>query len=232
MKTESLVISKHSSGHVKFTSLIISIRHVGQTECEVVIGNPGLPNVTRKMENGDAVLYETTQDGIIEVRMVGLNFMSDTAKFLVSQVSPMARLLAGTLNTDPNNSPFNEAELAQIAESIANAKVELRKIFESGARAIGVAWPEARRNSSRSSADGPKRLDQLCGRLADICVYIGCLRTRNHKEYFSGGQCSFRLVVHKWHSVIAVIICPTRQSRGTAQKRAAPHFYVMPHSLP
>ncbi len=128
MKTESLVISKHSSGHVKFTSLIISIRHVGQTECEVVIGNPGLPNVTRKMENGDAVLYETTQDGIIEVRMVGLNFMSDTAKFLVSQVSPMARLLAGTLNTDPNNSPFNEAELAQIAESIANAKVELRKI--------------------------------------------------------------------------------------------------------
>ncbi len=123
MKQETITVHERNSGRVKLGGIILSLRRASSAFCEVVIGYPGMPNVVQKMNNGDAALYETTQDGIIEVRAIGL--YPSQAEFLVTQVSPRVGFLAGAVDSDPNNAPFNEQELAQVAQSVVEINQEL-----------------------------------------------------------------------------------------------------------
>lgn len=91
--------------------------------CIAVVGYPGRPNIRQKLEVGDAVLCETTDDGILEVRATALHHNS--AEFLVSQVSPRIGLGAAIFTGDPENLPFTEAERERITQSIAAVKAEL-----------------------------------------------------------------------------------------------------------
>lgn len=125
MKSSQLTIKAHSSGQIEFTGLIISLRSVLGTFCEAVIGYPGLPNVERNLYNGDAVLYETTESGTIEVRVIGISGVQ--VEFLVTQVAPKIGLLAGGANVDPNNSPFNPAELQRVRESLESLKSQIQR---------------------------------------------------------------------------------------------------------
>lgn len=125
MKHNSIAVKANESGSPEFSSLIVSVRNAYVGRCEVVIGYPGLPNVEQKMETGDAALYQTTEDGTIEVRAVKLGM--NQAEFLVTQVSPKIGLVAGLLDEDPNNSPFGEVELERIEQSIIELKDQLQR---------------------------------------------------------------------------------------------------------
>ena len=48
-------------------------------------------------------------------------------EFLVTQVAPTIGLLAGGVNDDPNNSPFTEAELRRVRESLELLKIQIRQ---------------------------------------------------------------------------------------------------------
>ena len=123
MKQETVKISEGSSSSVGFSSLILSVRRAYFNSCELVVGYPGLKNVVKKMDIGGTVLYETPNDGILEVRLVSIN--SANAGFLVSQVSPRLGIIGGFVDEDFNNSPFSSNELTQIANSVTNINKEL-----------------------------------------------------------------------------------------------------------
>ncbi len=123
MKNYKMAVRINESGSPDFSSLVVSVRLAYEGRCEVVIGYPGLPNVVQEMETGDAVLYQTTEDGTLEVRAVKL--VTNQAEFLVTQVSPQIGLVAGLIDEDPNNSPFGEHELKRIEQSIELLKNEL-----------------------------------------------------------------------------------------------------------
>lgn len=125
MKSSKLTIKQNSSGEIEFAGLIISVRTTYGSSCDVVIGYPGLPNVERELRNGDAMLYETTENGIIEVRVISLNAVQ--VQFLVTQVAPKIGLLAGAANEDPNNSPFNPEELQRVRESLESLKSQIQR---------------------------------------------------------------------------------------------------------
>ena len=125
MKSSKLTIKAYSSGQIEFTGLIISLRANYGSFCQAVIGYPGLPNVERELRNGDAVLYETTESGTIEVRVLSVN--AAQVEFLVTQVAPKIGLLAGGANVDPNNSPFNPEELQRVRKSLESLKSEIQR---------------------------------------------------------------------------------------------------------
>ena len=125
MKQETVTVGEGTSGRSIFGYIVLSVRNTYRASgtCEVVIGRPGQPNVQKKLQHGDAVLYETP-DGIIEVRFTG--FVASGVEFLLTQVSPRPGILAGAVDTNPDNAAFGPTELDQIAVSIRHVKNQLR----------------------------------------------------------------------------------------------------------
>ena len=123
MKSETVQVRPGASGRVEFSRMIISLRYTTSATCEAIVGYPGLQNVQKELRNGDAVLYETPTEGVLEARVISLSGQS--VEFLITQVSPRPGLLAGAVDSDPNNAPFTDVERARIEQSIAMAKATL-----------------------------------------------------------------------------------------------------------
>ena len=51
-------------------NLIISVREIGAYTATIVIGRPGFPNAEQKLRLADAVLYETPEDGTLDIRVL------------------------------------------------------------------------------------------------------------------------------------------------------------------
>ena len=63
---------------------------------------------------GDAILFETTNDGIVEVRLLSTSML----EFLITQISPRLGISGGFVSDDPNNSSFSLIEIERIENSI------------------------------------------------------------------------------------------------------------------
>ena len=126
MKSTTLNIFENSSVQSELGTLIISVRTTYGNHCEVVIGSPGTPNVVQDMKTGDAVLFESPTEGILEVRALNMN--TARAEFLVTQVSPRPGLMAGLTDEDPNNLKFTVTERRQIADSLNRVRSEIHKL--------------------------------------------------------------------------------------------------------
>lgn len=126
MKSEIIEIKRLSSGHPEFCRLVVSLRNISDAVCDTVIGFPSAQNIRKEMEIGDAVLFETPTEGVIEARLTEVNFPH--AKFLVTQVSPKAGLLGGAYAEDPNNERFSNVELEKIQDSLEKSKASIAAI--------------------------------------------------------------------------------------------------------
>ena len=127
MESETLSVDDQGSTHSNLGQLILSIselrRHDGAVE--FVVGRIGFPNVSRKMRTGGAILFETPDEGLIEVRVLSLNSSSyragkvrDFVEFQVSRVAPIAGIRAGFVEQDGSNLPFSADEIRRIAVSV------------------------------------------------------------------------------------------------------------------
>lgn len=125
MNQETLSVLIWQSGRAKQFGVVISLRRSSTEDCDAVIGYPGIPNIVQTMQTGDAVLIETPQSGIVEVRAVAVH--PSRVEFLLTQVSPLSGFAGGAFEGDPNNSSFSEAELHRIAESISSVKADLSR---------------------------------------------------------------------------------------------------------
>ena len=83
---QRLAVSTGSSDVSQVGGLVLSVRSANPDNAVVVIGCPGLPNVVKDLQLGDAVLFESPTDGILEIRVMAL--LHGEAKFLITRVSP------------------------------------------------------------------------------------------------------------------------------------------------
>lgn len=128
MKQIKVTIDDEGSKKIADTGLIVSHRWRGKQKPrtrEIVVGYPGLPNVTKEVDIGDAVLFELPDQGIVEVRVLSVGSFSGKIEVLVSQVSPRLGILGGPVNSDPNNSAFTRDEIVRISDGVSRTKLAL-----------------------------------------------------------------------------------------------------------
>ncbi len=169
MKQSSVIVSMNSSGRPAFSNLILSVRQVYSTSCIIVVGHPGLPNISQTLELGDAVLIETINDGILEVRLTAIG--GNHGEFLITQLSPRHRLVAGFVDDDTDNSPFSESELARISESIAELKEKLKASSLYAPEQLDLISRKLDEIQSASHRLGRKDwLHYVAGKLTSTCI--------------------------------------------------------------
>jgi len=106
-------------------NLIISLKELSIKNAKITVGYPGLPNIRSLLKTGDAVLYETPDNGVFEIRLISI--YAAYIKILVSHVFPKPGLTAGFVDNDPNNKPFSDEEKSRITASITIIKNKLTK---------------------------------------------------------------------------------------------------------
>jgi len=125
MAQDRVVVKEHNSVHAKLGGLIISALRTTSDGVDVVVGRPGLPNIERGLRTGGAVLFETPDDGLFEVRL--LTSSANQAEFLITHISPRQGIAGGLVDQDPSNSPFTPSELAKIADSLQRIRLSLSR---------------------------------------------------------------------------------------------------------
>jgi len=169
VKQSTVIVSASSSGRPDFSNLILTVRTIHFTSCSVVVGQPGLPNVLKTLELGDAILFETFSDGILEIRLTA--FGENQVEFLVTQVSPRLGLVAGLIDDDPGNSPFSESELARISESITELKEQLKASLNYAPEQLDLISRKLDEIQSASQRLGRKDwLNYVAGTLTGTCI--------------------------------------------------------------
>ncbi len=169
MRQETYVVEVNSSAKVKLGNLVLSVRKSNFDKVELVVGHPGLPNIDKALRIGEAVLFETPDDGILEVRALATNH--NRAELLVSQVSPRLGIAGGLVIEDPNNSPFTPSELIRIADSLKSIGVTIRRRSDVAPEQLELIQRKLDEMEAASRRLGRKDwITYVAGTLTSICV--------------------------------------------------------------
>jgi hypothetical protein len=122
MDTETLSVSERHSKYAQQGNLILSVIYVSGRTVKFVVGRVGSLNVERELTVGGAVLFETPDDGLFEVRVLNFAGHLDTAEFLISRLVPGQGYSDGVPNEDLTNTPFRPDEVTQIRRSLKAVK--------------------------------------------------------------------------------------------------------------
>lgn len=115
---ETITINRYCSERVQLGRLIISAAHVTMRDVDLVVGRPGFPNVARTLRTGGAILFETPDEGVIEVRVMRIRGYTDCVEVLVRRVSSRAGISAGFVEQEAGNAPFEPHERARIGQGL------------------------------------------------------------------------------------------------------------------
>lgn len=117
ISSQYLSIDKDDSKTSDAFGVIVSLRTLYPDRALLVIGSPGLPNVTKELWIGDAILYDTPSEGLIEIRYMTKGG-SYNVKVLLTRVSPKLGFTVGYEDDGGQNSPFSNDERNQIKSGI------------------------------------------------------------------------------------------------------------------
>lgn len=123
MEQERLTVQERNSVQAKLGGLIVTAAQTLMDSVDLVVGRPGFPNVEKTLRVGRAILFETPDQGLFEVRVLATNMMQ--AQLLISHISPRPGIAGGFVDQDPSNSPFTPAELARISDSLQRIRNSL-----------------------------------------------------------------------------------------------------------
>jgi hypothetical protein len=122
---EEALVQRSSSERFSLGRLIVSVRESDNDAALLILGRPGFPNVERRLRVGDVALFETPDQGLLEVRLMSSH--SGAARVLVTRISPRRGIAAGFTDIDPANAPFEPDELARIRESLDQVRQSVQR---------------------------------------------------------------------------------------------------------
>lgn len=113
----SLSIATGKSKVIAVGGLVISVKKSNTEITQLVIGCPGQMNLSKELGLGDAVLYETPTNGLVEVRLMETSDYDPT--LLITLVSPRLGFTAGLEPNNHENDPFSTDEVEKIRDGVA-----------------------------------------------------------------------------------------------------------------
>ena len=127
MRQETVQLFPNRSVNTTLGKLFLSTPAVGTIDFQLVVGRIGFPSVNQQMRVGGALLYETPDDGLIEVRVTQIAPESvasriSAATLLVTQLSPRGGITGGFSNEDATNAPFEPQELRRLKASLQKVR--------------------------------------------------------------------------------------------------------------
>ena len=123
-REEAITIPYGSTERTTLGHLFLSLRGWSQSSADFVVGRPGLPNVEKKLGLGGAILFETPDEGMLDVRVMQIE--SGYVDVLITQVSPRPGIAGGLADDrDPGNSAFTPIEIGQISDSLNQIRHEM-----------------------------------------------------------------------------------------------------------
>jgi hypothetical protein len=123
MKQFKIDVKERHSGLVPESSLILTVPAIYQRSCDLIVGYPGLPNAQKKITLGSVFLFESPNDGLMEIRL--LSSYAGNVEILVSTISPNLGVMGGYVEQNQENTKFSEHEIQHIYESLEFVKSEL-----------------------------------------------------------------------------------------------------------
>lgn len=166
---QRLTVTSGNSEISQVGGLVLSLRTATFENADVVIGSPGQRNVLKSLSLGDAVLFESPTDGILEVRVLALR--SNEAKFLISRVSPRLGFAAALEQDVTMNAPFHEDEIAEIKRSTEKVYLAMSERSD-----VSPEQLELIQRSLVEIAEASQRLGRkdwimfVAGTLSNVCV--------------------------------------------------------------
>ncbi len=123
MRQVVLVADDSESVISEIGDLVVTARGMGYQWASIIVGRPGMPNLSLdELGIGEASIYETPE-GLFEIRL--LSVTESRIKVLVSEIAPLRGLTAGYVERDAENAPFTESELKRLSASLRQIKTEL-----------------------------------------------------------------------------------------------------------
>ncbi|MFZ5772237.1 MAG: hypothetical protein ACOY4W_12465 [Thermodesulfobacteriota bacterium] len=118
--TVEIKVEEKRSVKTNLGGLIVSVIDIYSHEVQCVVGRVGFPSVERTLKVGWTILFETPDEGLLEVRLMHINYYGspNSAVFLLSRVTPQRGLAAGFTEQDASNMPFDEKEIMRISVSL------------------------------------------------------------------------------------------------------------------
>src|SRR6266545_6398620 len=132
MEMETLTVDEAGSTLAEQGLLILSVTSIDDRRprtVELVVGRVGFPSLSRTLKAGGAVLFETPDYGVFEIRLLRIYIgyqtpgsLPNTATFSISPLTRRPGPMAGLENENSDNHPFTASEVARIRESIEGVK--------------------------------------------------------------------------------------------------------------
>lgn len=123
MKQSTLKVNSRQGVLVPDSHLIITATEINDGYSSLTIGYPGLPNAYKDLELGETVLFETPDEGLIEIRSLSTSL--GQLELLLTIISPKIGMLGGFVESSGENSEFTPDEKAKIVESLEKVKEEI-----------------------------------------------------------------------------------------------------------
>jgi hypothetical protein len=121
--SETLRITSGSSQVAPNHGLIITVKDWSSSTATITYGSAGSINANKSFELGDAALYETSNHGIVEIRLMSIK--SGVAEVLLTVVSPRLGFSTSINSNDEGNRFFTDEELLHIKDDIEKIKTKL-----------------------------------------------------------------------------------------------------------
>lgn len=120
---EDITVSLGSTEQSEISDIFLTYRNHTLGAASFVVGYPGLPNDEHNFRVGDALLHQSPDKGIFEVR--ALVVASNLVRFRITEISPRLGLVGGLTSESDVNNPFSEDELAKIGQSLEEATQQI-----------------------------------------------------------------------------------------------------------
>lgn len=151
----------------------------------ITVGRPGVPNFETQLRISEAVYYETPDEGIIEVRLMGYEHeLVDGAGIMLTQIGPGKGMMAGFSDQDPENSAFSDGEIERIRGSVSRVQERLNELGGLSSEQVEILTRKLDDIAEASTRMGRKDWKALAvGSLTSVIVN-SAIETEQAKQFF------------------------------------------------